>query len=98
MNRSSKAVDPTAIAAQAPRGRIASAASTVLATRSAAGATTRAPRAAGATRAAAKAVSRRDFRVSYVAVRVFVATDMADAIRQAQAAGATDITSISRNE
>jgi len=27
-----------------------------------------------------------------------VATDMADAIRQAQAAGATDITSISRNE
>ena len=49
-------------------------------------------------RAAAKAVSRRDFRVSYVAVRVFVATDMADAIRQAQAAGATDITSISRNE
>jgi hypothetical protein len=44
------------------------------------------------------AVSRRSFRVSYVAVRVFVANDMADAIRQAQAAGATDITSISRSE
>jgi hypothetical protein len=41
---------------------------------------------------------RRSFRVSYVAVRVFVASDMADAIRQAQAAGATDITGISRNE
>ena len=36
----------------------------------------------------AVAVTRRSFRVSYVAVRVFVANDMADAIRQATAAGA----------
>jgi hypothetical protein len=42
--------------------------------------------------------TRRSFRVSYVAVRVFVANGMADAIRQATAAGATDITSISRSE
>jgi len=42
------------------------------------------------------AVGRRSFRVSYVAVRVFTAHDMADAIRQATAAGATDITSVAR--
>jgi hypothetical protein len=36
--------------------------------------------------------------VSYTATRVFSATDMADAIRQAQAAGATDITSVQRND
>jgi hypothetical protein len=35
--------------------------------------------------------------VSYTATRTFTATDMADAIRQAQAAGATDITGISRD-
>jgi hypothetical protein len=39
---------------------------------------------------------RREFRVSYMAVRVFVAASMADAIRQAEAAGATDITGILR--
>jgi len=33
-----------------------------------------------------------------VAIRVFVATDMADAIAQAEAAGATDITGIVRSE
>ena len=38
------------------------------------------------------------FRVSYVAVRVFSASTMADAIRQAEAAGATDITGIQRND
>jgi hypothetical protein len=43
------------------------------------------------------AATRRSFRVSYVAVRVFQANDMADAIRQATAAGATDITSIARS-
>ncbi|HLZ29434.1 MAG TPA: helix-turn-helix domain-containing protein [Chloroflexota bacterium] len=52
---------------------------------------TRAPR---GTRAAGGA--RRAFRVSYVAVREFVAANMADAIRQAEAAGATDITGIER--
>ena len=52
----------------------------------------RAPR---GTRAAAL-LARREFRVSYVAVRVFVAANMADAIRQAEAAGATDITGIER--
>ncbi|HEV7662424.1 MAG TPA: hypothetical protein VGQ62_02720 [Chloroflexota bacterium] len=41
---------------------------------------------------------RRSFRVSYIAVRVFNATDMADAIRQAQAAGATDVTGVTRND
>lgn len=41
---------------------------------------------------------RREFRVSFVAVRVFAASDMADAIRQAEAAGATDITGIQRND
>jgi hypothetical protein len=43
------------------------------------------------------AVTRRQFRVSYTAVRVFVASNMADAIRQAEAAGATDITGIERS-
>jgi len=77
-----------------------------VATRAAAAPATRATRAtrgagrraAGTNRAAAVvAATRRSFRVSYVAVRVFVANDMADAIRQAQAAGATDITSIARS-
>jgi hypothetical protein len=36
------------------------------------------------------------FRVSYTAIRVFRAGTMADAIRQAEAAGATDITGIER--
>jgi hypothetical protein len=34
--------------------------------------------------------------VSYTAVRVFVANSMSDAIRQAEAAGATDITGVQR--
>jgi transposase-like protein len=42
---------------------------------------------------ATSAATRRSFRVSYVAVRVFTAASMADAIRQAEAAGVTDITS-----
>jgi hypothetical protein len=44
------------------------------------------------------AITRREFRVSYVAVRVFMAANMADAIHQAEAAGATDITGIQRND
>ena len=44
----------------------------------------------------AATVARREFRVSFVAVRTFVAENMADAIRQAEAAGATDITGIER--
>jgi hypothetical protein len=36
--------------------------------------------------------------VAFIAVRTFVANDMADAIRQANAAGATEITGISRND
>jgi transposase-like protein len=48
------------------------------------------------TRAGAVPVARREFRVSYVAVRVFVAASIADALRQAEAAGATDITGIQR--
>jgi hypothetical protein len=43
---------------------------------------------------AAVAITRRSFRVSFTAVRVFIANSMADAIRQAEAAGATDITGI----
>jgi hypothetical protein len=31
-------------------------------------------------------------------VRVFTAADMSDAIRQAEAAGATDITGVTRND
>jgi transposase-like protein len=54
-----------------------------------------AKRAARGTRGGANA-ARREFRVSYVAVRVFAAANMADAIRQAEAAGATDITGIER--
>jgi transposase-like protein len=53
--------------------------------------------AAAATPRAAAGGARREFRVSFVAVRVFAAVDMADAIRQAEAAGATDITGIVRN-
>ena len=41
-------------------------------------------------------IARREFRVSYVAVRTFMAADITDAIRQAEAAGATDITGIER--
>ena len=59
--------------------------------------TTRGTRAPRGTRAAIVAVARREFRVSYTAVRVFVAENMADAIRQAEAAGATDITGIERS-
>jgi transposase-like protein len=60
--------------------------------------TARATRAPRGTRAAAVvAVTRREFRVSYTAVRVFSAASMADAIRQAEAAGATDITGIERS-
>ena len=76
-------------------------AGTALTTRSAGGSTrvsggsTRG--ASGSTRPTA-AITRREFRVSYVAVRVFVAADMADAIHQAEAAGATDITGIQRND
>ncbi|MDQ6673997.1 MAG: hypothetical protein M3069_25175 [Chloroflexota bacterium] len=44
------------------------------------------------------AITRREFRVSYVVVKVFLAADIADAIRQAEAAGATDITGIQRND
>jgi transposase-like protein len=47
-------------------------------------------------RVAAK--TTRSFRVSYTAVRVFIAVDMNDAIAQAEAAGATDITGIVRSE
>jgi len=36
--------------------------------------------------------------VSFTAVRVFTANSMADAIRQAEAAGATDITGVQRND
>jgi transposase-like protein len=54
-----------------------------------------AKRAARGTRGGASA-ARREFRVSYVAVRTFAAANMADAIRQAEAAGATDITGIER--
>jgi hypothetical protein len=36
--------------------------------------------------------------VSFVATRTFSANSMADAIRQAEAAGATDITNIQRND
>lgn len=43
-------------------------------------------------------MARREFRVSYVAVRVFVAASMFAAIRQAEAAGATDITGIQRGD
>jgi hypothetical protein len=49
-------------------------------------------------RATRAAVATFRFRVSYVAVRVFSASTMADAIRQAEAAGATDITGIQRND
>jgi hypothetical protein len=35
--------------------------------------------------------------VSFIAVRTFTASNMADAIRQAEAAGATDITGIERS-
>lgn len=59
--------------------------------RAAAGTATQATRAGRA-----PIVARREFRVSYVAVRTFVAATMADAIRQAEAAGATDITGIER--
>jgi transposase-like protein len=73
---------------------------------------TRAPRAVAPTRrsgtpaasatpaAAPRAASgtSRSFRVSYVAERVFTAVDMNDAIRQAEAAGATDITGVVRND
>jgi transposase-like protein len=59
--------------------------------------TTRATRGPRLPRAAVVAVTRRQFRVSYTAVRVFVASNMADAIRQAEAAGATDITGIERS-
>jgi transposase-like protein len=55
-----------------------------------------ATRATGTNRVTAVAVTRRSFRVSYVAVRVFVANSMSEAIRQAEAAGATDITGIER--
>ena len=55
----------------------------------------RAGAAAGATRAT---VAARTFRVSFTAVRVFTANSMADAIRQAEAAGATDITGVQRND
>ena len=58
--------------------------------------TTTTRRAASAARPA-QSGGRHEFRVSYVAVRVFVGADMADAIRQAEAAGATDITGIVRN-
>jgi transposase-like protein len=58
--------------------------------------TTRATR-GGAGRAAASA-GRRDFRVSFVAVRVIQASSIADAIRQAEALGATEITSVTRND
>jgi transposase-like protein len=58
---------------------------------------TRATRAPRGSRAAVVAATRRQFRVSYTAVRVFVAASMADAIRQAEAAGATDITGIERS-
>ncbi|MDQ6670154.1 MAG: hypothetical protein M3069_05305, partial [Chloroflexota bacterium] len=59
-------------------------------------ATTRATRTPRGTRAAAGSGSRR-FRVSYTASRVFTASSMSDAIRQAEAAGATDITGIERS-
>jgi hypothetical protein len=36
--------------------------------------------------------------VSFTATRVFTASSMSDAIRQAEAAGATDIVGISRND
>jgi hypothetical protein len=36
--------------------------------------------------------------VSFTATRVFTASNMADAIRQAEAAGATDIVNIQRND
>ena len=55
---------------------------------------------AGTTRGAAAVViaaGRRSFRVSYTAVRIFTANSMADAIRQAEAAGATDITNVQAN-
>jgi hypothetical protein len=48
------------------------------------------------TRTAVVAGSRRSWRVSFTAIRVFSAPSMADAIRQAEAAGATDITGIER--
>jgi hypothetical protein len=64
-----------------------------LATRSAGG-----TRAAATPRAARAVAATFRFRVSYVAVRVFSASTMADAIRQAEAAGATDITGIQRND
>jgi transposase-like protein len=54
--------------------------------------------AATPTPAAAASGTRRAFRVSFVATRVFTATDMADAMQQAEAAGATEITGIVRND
>jgi transposase-like protein len=42
--------------------------------------------------------ARRSFRVSFTATRVFTANSMADAIRQAEAAGAIDITGVQRND
>lgn len=91
--RRTRATRTPRAAATAARGRPATTPGRALATKSAA-----APRATGRTpRVAAASDTRRSFRVSYVAVRVFVANDMADAIRQATAAGATDITSIARS-
>ena len=51
----------------------------------------------GLAQGALLSVNGQQFRVSYTAVRVFVAASMADAIRQAEEAGATDITGIERS-
>jgi transposase-like protein len=95
------------------RGRGRAAGARPAATPSGNGRRTRGARAAGTTRRttavvavaatpaaprAAASGARREFRVSFVAVRVFSAVDMADAIQQAEAAGATDITGIVRND
>ena len=58
---------------------------------------TRATRVPRGTRGGAATSGGRQFRVSFTATRVFTASSMSDAIRQAEAAGATDITGIERS-
>jgi transposase-like protein len=51
-----------------------------------------------ASTSAASSAGARSWRVSYTASRVFNAASMADAIKQAEAAGATEIVGITRND
>ena len=52
----------------------------------------------GSGRGSASSGGGRSWRVSFTATRVFSAASMADAIRQAEAAGATEIVGIARND